>query len=435
MSSKNPSNAGPALASFSSLGSSLSDHDFVSSLFNSDDTFPESPLSSSIKCTELIGSPQSFLLEMETKFEPHPSFSSMSPGKFVPREKEAQGVAQPYGNIKMSAQIAKFLHGPLPTSHCSALSSPAILGDLVMVGTEDKSAENFLVCIDHNVARRSSRQSPIVAVGGAKDGLLHPVWLGNSHVVCGTEKGLIYLFSFNKEKKSIMNTGVLSGIHSDEIREISVCPIKKDHIASAGADHHLCITDMETSQLVQKVDLKAVAGSVKWSGYSGSDLGVTLDSGKLLLFDQRRGLQSPSLSFDLELKHKRLYTHTRYGEFGYFLGFCNGDVGHIEVRNSAYHMLSEATDYFCEGIGRIDCSRHNAIVTSGYADFTVWKQNHRTGEMNIWSHSKTSLEEVDPNLSYCASFITDDVIVATTSNGYLGFWEQGFDLADDHQLF
>jgi WD40 repeat protein len=350
-------------------------------------------------------------------------------GVFLAREAEAKGFAAHHSEIKLVSYVAKALGRRPPVTRPSAgLSAPAIRGHNIAVGlSEEKSTEYYLVCVNSE----TMQTNPIQGLCRTLEAPRYPTWLPNSRVACCSVSGALNVFTFVSEKKQLSHTARIVGVHSKEVRELALCPTKQNLLASTGADGFLCVTDMESRNIVARTSLGSIGGSVKWTGYSDA-LGVTLDSGTLLLFDTRSNLSKPARSFATSVKTP-LYTHCRYGEHFALLGFSNGHIHNIDFRTGS--RVSSVEDPYVEGIGQIELApRGDAFVTSGFYDFSVWRGNPTAGQTSIWSHSKSSASQFYDgpagDLTYCASFLNEDELVATNSLGYMGIWQQGFDLQD-----
>jgi len=140
-------------------------------------------------------------------------------------------------------------------------------------------------------------------------------------------------------------------------------------------------------------------------------------------FDPRSGLTAPVRTINTD--HKELYTHSRYGQHHVLLGYGNGDILNMDIRTG--EIISQVEDHYCEGIGMIELGPQHTFVTSGYSDFSVWRHNPTTLETNIWSHRENhELLNLDVTLTYCATFLNNNVVLATNSLGYLGTWKQRF---------
>jgi len=85
-------------------------------------------------------------------------------------------------------------------------------------------------------------------------------------------------------------------------------------------------------------------------------------------------------------------------------------------------------DPFVEGIGNIEYHpQSQAIVVSGYTDFSVWNCRHNN-EAVLWSHSlpgSTTLQNENA-FSTSAVFYDEDTVVASDSQGNLGVYIQKF---------
>jgi len=279
--------------------------------------------------------------------------------------------------------------------------------------------ENYLACVDYD----RLGTTPIYTLCRTTEGPRNPTYISDTRVVCSTRTGALNVFSFASDKKELAHTTTLRGVHSREVREIGVCPNNSHYLASTGPDRELCVTDLESRTLLVKTKLAATGGSLKWTGYAEGGLGITLDTGFLLFFDPRAGLSEPVLNINSD--HKELYTQSRYGPHHVLLGYSNGDLLNMDIRTG--EIISRVEDYYCEGIGMIEHGPHHTFVTSGFADFTVWRHNADTLETNIWSHRENhNILNNDVTLTYCASYVEDDVVLATNSRGYIGTWKQNF---------
>jgi hypothetical protein len=61
-----------------------------------------------------------------------------------------------------------------------------------------------------------------------------------------------------------------------------------------------------------------------------SHVSCTLDEGKYYLFDSRQKITQSA--FFIDLKEDDLFCHERYNDFNCLLGFGNGKIKHIDMR-------------------------------------------------------------------------------------------------------
>jgi hypothetical protein len=344
-------------------------------------------------------------------------------GSIDNKQNDAPQFSFHHKDFAVAKPLATFLHRPNSRHWNLSVSAPAVRGTHILVGADDtKSTESYLVCFSN----AHQKSMPITDACPASEGSRYPTWISDTRVVaCSTINGSLTTFAFDGHH--LAQTHILRGVHTREVRELATCPVNPQLVASTGADALLCVTDLSAGTLLARTPLEGVGGSVKWKEDS---IGVTLDNGRLLFYDARTSFLKPQLNY--RPGHtSSLYTHDRYSPYYTLMGYGNGALQNLDLRTGK--VTWQVEDFYVEGIGMIE-SRGNAFVTSGFSDFTVWKQNPLTGEANIWSHSLDGVNDFneDVNLIYVATWLDHDTILATNSHGRIGIWTQGFDPLDAH---
>lgn len=339
----------------------------------------------------------------------------------LPRIENKQTEAPQYTTLEVDFALARplaaYLHRPNSKNWNPSISAPAVRGNYILVGADDqKSDESYLVCLDYE--QITSR--PVLDACPATEGSRYPTWLTDTRIAaCSSVNGSLTVYAFDGER--ISQTDVFRGAHTREVRELAVCPFSRQHVASTGADGLLCVTDLSAGTLLTQTTLNGVGGSVKWTVDS---IGVSLDNGRVMFYDVRTSLLKPQISYH-PAHPRHLYTHERYSQYYTLLGYSNGDLRNVDLRTGK--VIWQVEDHYVEGIGMIE-SRGNAFVTSGFSDFTVWKQDPTTREANIWSHSLDGVTNLHDELSltFVATWFDHDTILATSSEGRVGIWGQDF---------
>jgi len=178
---------------------------------------------------------------------------------------------------------------------------------------------------------------------------------------------------------------------------------------------------------LQSVKLDGVVGSVKWPICNQNVcVSVTFDTGAYLVFDIRQSIARPA--FQATLGKSDLYTHERYTDHHVIMGFGDGEMQHIDMRIST-KILHKTQDPYVEGIGMIDYHPGaSAFVVSGFTDFSVWKQDPKTGLARVQSHMLSGHQALanSSGFSTCAQLISPERVLMTTSSGMFGVFMQDF---------
>ncbi len=64
---------------------------------------------------------------------------------------------------------------------------------------------------------------------------------------------------------------------------------------------------------------------------SGNYLTTSSDDGKFYMFDTRQKITESA--FHTDTRKEDLYTHERYNSFGVMLGYGDGEIRHVDIRN------------------------------------------------------------------------------------------------------
>ena len=77
----------------------------------------------------------------------------------------------------------------------------------------------------------------------------------------------------------------------------------------------------------------------------GSQLSCGLDEGKVYVFDARVQMTRPAVF--IETRKEDLFTHQRYNEFMFLLGYGDGELRHIDLRQPKSVSVRRSCSELC----------------------------------------------------------------------------------------
>jgi hypothetical protein len=252
-------------------------------------------------------------------------------------------------------------------------------------------------------------------------------WCAPDMVLATSGNGHINLINVDNDRKLKLHT-TIKDVHSDLVREIAVNKAVCGTFASGGFDQKLSIMNLSIkTPIIQSVKLDGIIGSVKWPICNQNVcVSCTLDKGVYMIWDIRQPMKQPA--FLANMGKEDLYTHERYTDHNVILGFGDGEIQHIDMR-IANRILHRTVDPYVRGIGTIDYNSYsNSFLVSGLGDFSVWKHDTPRGVAQVWSHSLSAKEtHTTGDSSSIASFLSDNSVLASTSGGMVGIYDQEFE--------
>lgn len=342
-----------------------------------------------------------------------------------------------------------------------SLGKATVRGQQFIVGTDDASAaKNYIVLVDGNLMLTKASVSPVACIVTVPEHVRDIRWVAPRLVVAAIGKGKTQLYNIDIDRSNASITSIgqlINSPHTDYVRELAPHPLMGNIVASVGQDGMLYICDYnrlsDSQGLVQQhMSLSSSVSSVRWPMYNQSVcVSITTDSGNYAMFDTRQANSKPVVAVETHnlvlpahytshsssegsarlanpsTSSAQLYTHERYTDHHVLLGYSNGIIKHIDMRNSKQY-IDVIQDPYVEGIGNIEYNcRSRSLLVSGYTDFTVWKHEN-SGATRVWSHalSETNTRDNVSGYSCNATYFDDDTVLVTDSLGSVGLRVQGF---------
>lgn len=317
----------------------------------------------------------------------------------------------------------------------SNANRPAVCpdGDLIAVGTDHHDAsQHFLSVMSGSAsAQHTSRTGALACYQAVSEFTTDVKWLDSTRMVVASGRGNLSVHQLTKATTStstIRTTETLRGASSSYIREVAICPESSSRVAYGGYDCSVTVTDLHRpSDRLLQFSVPSVVGSIKWAPFlSGTHLSCTLDDGKFYLFDARQpSAEAPAVIADVQ--HRDLFCHERYDDFNVLLGFGDGQIKQLDVRQPQ-SVLHTVQDPYVDAIGGIEYNpASGAFAVSGYTDVSVYRLHGH--EMKVWSHGSLGNGFLrGKGWSCAAAWYNDTTVVVSDSNGSVQFLLQDFDL-------
>jgi WD40 repeat protein len=215
------------------------------------------------------------------------------------------------------------------------LGRASVYAEFCVVGTDNAQGSSYLICVD--TATIENICSNIVTSYHEVQGQIRDVhWLSGTLILAAVgEHGQLQLFNINSNRSEVSHHSTINGIHFSYIRETAVQPGSSSIIASGGMDNTLCITDLNAKQpLLIRLNLDEAVSSVKWSEWNAACcVSSTTDSGIYSLYDSRV-MDNVQAAWRYNPSKAGLLAHERYSDHCALLGYEDGTLVHIDMRNS-----------------------------------------------------------------------------------------------------
>ncbi|KAL0212399.1 hypothetical protein RCL1_006025 [Eukaryota sp. TZLM3-RCL] len=243
-------------------------------------------------------------------------------------------------------------------------------------------------------------------------------FLDNRHIIvaCGSKIVLLTaVFKVEPSNPQLLSSDhfdrfevqFLQDCHSDDVREVAICPTDRRVFASCGFDGKLTVSRLlEGSTIIHEVlasfEVKDVLGSLRWVPGSNHLLSCTSDSG--LFYTVNYAEKKMDKFFNCN--KPGLYSHSYLNADNVFLAFSDGMVQLREV--SSGNMLLEFADPCCSCLGDIQwffgqSSSLNYLGVTGIGGITLWNaQNER---MNLIDSGRLQETSQDPEYYASAVFL------------------------------
>lgn len=115
-----------------------------------------------------------------------------------------------------------------------SLGRPSVLGDTVLVGTDDPNSESHFIIVLSVEALEKTRKDPIVGLSRTVQQIRDVRWLSNTTAVCATGKGILQVFNITPAGGDIKLLNSIDSVHTDSIRELAVQAGHAGLVASGG---------------------------------------------------------------------------------------------------------------------------------------------------------------------------------------------------------
>ena len=326
---------------------------------------------------------------------------------------------------------------PIAHSQCTEFGRPAVLpgNRHVAVGTDNPDSINhFLTILDGSKLSSSGMKSfgetgsPVLCSTPMPAHVSDLRWLQQDRLLVVTGKGDLRIFRFDSSSDKLVQAHCISGAASSYVREIAIHPYSRNNVVFGGFDQQLTWMDLERPEapFLHRVNVPgSVIGSVKWSEDSGGNtISCGLDEGTLLLFDVRQRSQIPCVVF--ATGKADLFAHEQYDSCHFLLGYGDGCLKHIDLRQPS-KILHSIVDPYVECVGQIEFNHAvQAFVVSGYTDFSVWKLVD--GFASVHSHSELGAQPLrGKGYATTAVWYEHNTVLAADNSGAIGIWEQDFE--------